>query len=116
MAVIPLLTLEYEITILTLVSFFSAVGVASTLMIEAIHLNPPGNIDKVEFLNLMGEPIFEAQLTPSSLNPDMYVATNVIPPNEYFHIRVSGIDGRNLRFQRITKAAISPLVPGDYLL
>nr|XP_054769474.1 hemicentin-1-like [Lytechinus pictus] len=86
-------------------------GVSSNLMIEALHLNPPGVLEKVEFLNLRGETIFETRLTQSTENPDIYIAPSTIPPDSYFHIRVSGIDSRNFRFQRLSKAAISPLVP-----
>ncbi|XP_072176576.1 hemicentin-1-like [Diadema setosum] len=86
-------------------------GVESALMIEALHMNPPGTMQKVEFLNMQGETIKEAWLTRSEVNPDLFIARNIIPPNEYFHIRVSGIDSHNFRFQRLTKAAISPLIP-----
>ncbi|XP_030853395.1 hemicentin-1 isoform X1 [Strongylocentrotus purpuratus] len=86
-------------------------GVPSNLMIEALHLNPPGILEKVEFLNLRGETIFETRLTQSTENPDLYIAPRTIPPDSYFHIRVSGIDSMNFRFQRLSKAAISPLIP-----
>lgn len=103
----------YLTTIHTSLLFLHFSGVPSNLMIEALHLNPPGILEKVEFLNLRGETIFETRLTQSTENPDLYIAPRTIPPDSYFHIRVSGIDSMNFRFQRLSKAAISPLIPGE---
>ncbi|XP_071821894.1 hemicentin-1-like isoform X3 [Apostichopus japonicus] len=88
-------------------------GVRSQLLISADQLLPRGYLKKVEFLNLQGHiiPGHEYTLEPDPTQDGIYTVADIIPPGDYFHIRVKGIDHQNYNFQRITAAAVSPLVP-----
>ncbi|KAJ8038941.1 Hemicentin-1 [Holothuria leucospilota] len=88
-------------------------GVRSQLLISADELLPRGYLKKVEFLDLRGHiiPGHEYTLEPDPTQEGVYTVPDITPPGDYFHIRVKGIDGQNYNFQRITAAAVSPLVP-----
>ncbi|XP_033105528.1 hemicentin-1-like isoform X2 [Anneissia japonica] len=86
-------------------------GIPNYLLIESKKLFPPGVITKMEFLSLSGEVISEYPLEYNPDNPLFYNVSSVTTPDEYFYIRVSGVDRRNFDFQRTTKTAISLLIP-----
>ncbi|XP_071819823.1 hemicentin-1-like isoform X2 [Apostichopus japonicus] len=104
-------------TNLNLTSRLPLRGVRSQLLISADQLLPSRRcLKKVEFLNLQGHiiPGHEYTLEPDPGYPTqdgIYTVSDIIPPGDYFHIRVKGIDHQNYTFQRITAAAVSPLVP-----
>lgn len=97
---------------------FAFTGVRSQLLISAEQLLPRGYLQKVEFLDLRGHIIdgHEYTLEPDPDHEGIYRVSDIVPPGEYFHIRVKGIDSQNYMFQRITAAAVSPLVPGMFYL
>ncbi|XP_071947832.1 hemicentin-1-like [Antedon mediterranea] len=86
-------------------------GIQNYLVIESKKLFPPGVITRTEFLTLSGEVISEYPLQYNPDNPLFYNMSSVTTPDEYFYIRVSGVDRQNFDFQRTTKTAISLLIP-----
>ena len=72
----------------------------------------PGVFSSVEFLNLRGEVISRYPLDSYDEHRRLYIVPNVHPPEEFFHIRVVGVDYRNNIFHRLTPSAVSSLIPG----
>ncbi|GAB1607434.1 hemicentin-1-like [Argonauta hians] len=86
-------------------------GIHTKLYIKVSNISSPGRVEKVEFLNLQGSVTDRFNPHQNSSLGNIFLVDNVMPPKEYFYIRVSGIDDMGYRFERITPTALSPQVP-----
>ncbi|XP_077986992.1 hemicentin-1-like [Glandiceps talaboti] len=87
------------------------VGLPTYLILNATGLMPPGIFTKVELINRRGVTLKEFPLQMNMSNPVIYTVPKFIPPNEYYYLRVVGIDRGNYLFQRLSAAAVIPQVP-----
>ncbi|XP_067662288.1 hemicentin-1-like isoform X1 [Haliotis asinina] len=86
-------------------------GIPTHVVINATDLDPPATLTRLELVDLKGEALIEFPVSRDPTNPALYNVTSFIPPNEFFYLKVDGIDHQGYVLRRTTPTAISPRVP-----
>ncbi|KAK6167247.1 hypothetical protein SNE40_021325 [Patella caerulea] len=87
-------------------------GQPTNLLLNTTDMVKPAVFTKLELLDLKGTPLAQFPVYRDPLNLDLYnVSTSFIPPDDFFYIKVDGIDSEGYTLRRTTPTAISPRIP-----
>ncbi|XP_060069782.1 hemicentin-1-like [Ylistrum balloti] len=87
-------------------------GVPTFMVINASNLEAPGYFNKLELIDLQGNVLKIQDLVQDQDRPYIYtLAEPILPPKQFFYVKVSGIDDKRNPIQRLTPTAISPVPP-----
>ncbi|XP_038063967.1 hemicentin-1-like isoform X2 [Patiria miniata] len=96
---------------INMTSHRALVGLVYNLLIEGKELLPPGIFRRLDFLDLQGNTIATYPLTEMDQMRALYTVSDIISPEGFYYIRVSGVDNEGYEFQRITPTALESLKP-----
>ena len=92
-------------------------GLDETGLFNEVELTEKtGYFRQLELMDLQGNSISEYQLTVDGYLPHRYSAPPFLPPDQYFYLKVTGVDANGYVFWRITPTALSAIIPGTLTL
>ncbi|XP_059849711.1 hemicentin-1-like [Hypanus sabinus] len=87
-------------------------GVATHILLDCSGLQPPGELDQLEFLSASGQLLKSLPVRAhSSLTTNLWKVPEIVPPSESFFLKVMGYDKEGYRFQRLSSVSYSSLLP-----
>ncbi|XP_022085366.1 hemicentin-1-like isoform X2 [Acanthaster planci] len=96
---------------INMTSHRALVGLVYNILIEGKELHPAGIFRRLDFLDLQGNVIATYPLTEVDPMRALYIVSDIVSPEGFYYIRVSGVDSNGFEFQRITPTALESLKP-----
>jgi hemicentin len=82
-------------------------GIRTHVLVNTTDLDIPGRIAGLELVSMHGDLLMEMPIVFEPSRPSLYNTSAFIPPNDFFYLKIAGVDGHGYNFQRITPTAIS---------
>ncbi|XP_069772736.1 hemicentin-1-like [Narcine bancroftii] len=88
-------------------------GISTHILLKCSGLQPPGQLDYLEFLTTSGQSLENFPVRPhSGHSANVWEVPETLPPSESFFLKVTGRDRNGYRFQRLSSVSYTSLVPG----
>lgn len=86
-------------------------GIPTHVLVNASNVDYPARLETLELMDLKGQSIARFPLNQDPELASLYNVTSFIPPDQFFYVKVNGVDNKGYTLQRLTPTAISPLAP-----
>ncbi|XP_055516059.1 hemicentin-1-like [Leucoraja erinacea] len=89
-------------------------GITTHILLNCSGLQPPGQLEGLEFLSTTGQPLQSLPITAHSgrTTTNIWEVPQILPPSESFFLKVTGHDEEGYPFQRLSSVSYTSLVPG----